>query len=87
MKITEITVSAGRTFNDPNEQFSNFRPQVTLTATINQNDYAPDKVRELQGLAECLVEQEKKLLLEASEKKRAAKEEAWKNQVDPNMPF
>jgi hypothetical protein len=33
MKINSITVTAGRTFNHPHEQYSNLRPEVTMTAT------------------------------------------------------
>ena len=38
MKITEIVVSAGRTFNHPYENFSNLRPQVTLKATPDEGE-------------------------------------------------
>lgn len=30
MKVIEIIVSAGRTFNHPNESYSNLRPQVSV---------------------------------------------------------
>ena len=31
MKINTITVTAGRTFNHPHEDYSNLRPSVTMT--------------------------------------------------------
>ena len=34
MKIQTITVTAGRTFNHPHEQYSNLRPEVQMTATL-----------------------------------------------------
>ena len=33
-KITEITVSAGRTFNHPHESFSNLKPHVALKVEV-----------------------------------------------------
>jgi len=64
MKITEIVVSAGRTFNHPYENFSNLRPQVTLKATIDDGDDAIAAAKELQGKAEMLVEDHKRSMLQ-----------------------
>ncbi|MDA8123503.1 MAG: hypothetical protein M0Z38_13185 [Deltaproteobacteria bacterium] len=64
MKITEIVVSAGRTFNHPYEQFSNLRPQVTLKATIEGEDDPLAAAKELQGKAEALVEDHKRSMLQ-----------------------
>ncbi|HQT97978.1 MAG TPA: hypothetical protein PK416_08890 [Thermodesulfobacteriota bacterium] len=64
MKITEIVVSAGRTFNHPYEQFSNLRPQVTLKATIEDQDDPLAAAKELQGKAEALVEDHKRSMLQ-----------------------
>lgn len=64
MKITQITVSAGRTFNHPYESYANFRPEVTMTATLPDGADADQAVRDLQAKAETLVEQHKRNLLQ-----------------------
>jgi chromosome segregation ATPase len=64
MKITEIVVSAGRTFNHPYENFSNLRPQVTLKATLDEGDDPHAAAKELQGKAEKLVEDHKQNMLQ-----------------------
>ena len=64
MKITEIVVSAGRTFNHPYENFSNLRPQVSLKATLDEGDDAHAAAKELQGKAEALVEDHKRSMLQ-----------------------
>ncbi|MHB9155651.1 MAG: hypothetical protein ACYC5N_08155 [Endomicrobiales bacterium] len=64
MKITEIVVSAGRTFNHPYENFSNLRPQVALKATIEGEDDPLAAAKELQGKAEALVEDHKRSMLQ-----------------------
>lgn len=64
MKITEIVVSAGRTFNHPYENFSNLRPQVTLNATLDEGDDPHAATKELQGKAEKLVEDHKQNMLQ-----------------------
>ncbi len=67
MQVTEIVVSAGRTFNHPFEQYSNLRPQVTIKATL-QADEDPDRVAmHLQAKAEKLVEDHKANLLKQIE--------------------
>ncbi len=38
MVVTEIVVSAGRTFNHPYEQFSILKPSVTLKARIDEGE-------------------------------------------------
>ena len=64
MKITEIVVSAGRTFNHPYENFSNLRPQVTLKATLDEGEDSNAAAKELQGKAEKLVEDHKQNTLQ-----------------------
>ncbi len=64
MEITEIVVSAGRTFNHPYENFSNLRPQVTLKATLDEGDNPQTATKELQGKAEKLVEDHKQNMLQ-----------------------
>lgn len=65
MKITSITVDAGRTFNHPHESYSNLRPSVTLTATIEEGDNPDECAKSLQARAEELVENHKQHLLES----------------------
>ncbi len=73
MKITEITISAGQIFPHPYEQFANFRPQVTLKATIGPDENIIGVSRELMARAEGLVREQRDLILrdlrEALEKK------------------
>lgn len=63
MKINTITVTAGRTFNHPHEQYSNLRPEVTMTATLDDGEDATKAAQELQARAEELVEDHKRGLL------------------------
>lgn len=65
MTITHITVSAGRTFNDPFENFSNYKPHLTLTATIDPGEdiRVEARVKELQALAERLMDEHKRKML------------------------
>lgn len=67
MKIQTITVTAGRTFNHPHEQYSNLRPEVVMTATIEEGEDAHVAVRDLQQRAEGLVEDHKRSLLNSIE--------------------
>jgi hypothetical protein len=67
MKVTEVTVSAGRTFNHPYESYSNLRPNVTLKAVLEgEEDYAA-AVQTLQAKAEALVEEHKQHMLRSLE--------------------
>lgn len=63
MKVTEIVVSAGRTFNHPYESYSNLKPQVTIKATIENGEDFETEVNVLQAKAERLVEDHKAALL------------------------
>lgn|SRR3990167_1563773 len=63
MKITEIVVNAGRTFNHPFESYSNLRPAVTITASIDNGDNVDECTKALQARAEKLVEDHKQHLL------------------------
>lgn len=67
MKINTITITAGRTFNHPYEQYSNLRPEVVLIASLEEGDDAQACVRELQARAETLVEDHKNGLLKSIE--------------------
>jgi hypothetical protein len=63
MQVTEIVVSAGRTFNHPYEEYSNLRPQVTMKATLTEGDDPDTATQALQAKAEKLVEDHKQNLL------------------------
>jgi glycerol-3-phosphate O-acyltransferase len=63
MKIIEITVSAGRTFNHPYESFSNFRPEVSFKATLDEGINVENATKELQRRAESHVEEIKTKIL------------------------
>ena len=67
MKITNIVVRAGRTFNHPHEQYSNLKPEVELSATLDDGDDAKVAVQQLQSQAEGLVEDHKQGLLKSIE--------------------
>lgn len=67
MTITEIVVSAGRTFNHPYEQYSNLKPAVTVKAALSEDDNPAEVVRELQNRAEGWVEDHKQGLLRSIE--------------------
>jgi ABC-type phosphate transport system auxiliary subunit len=63
MTITQITVSAGRTFNDPYEQYSNYKPYLTLTATLEDDDHRDECIEMLQAKAERLMDSHKRKML------------------------
>ena len=67
MIITEIIVSAGRTFNHPHEDYSNLKPHVTLKATLAPEDDPIAVTKMLQQQAEQLVEDQKANMLKALE--------------------
>lgn len=67
MKVTEIQVSAGRTFNHPYETYSNLRPSVTVKATIEDGEDPTASINALQALAEKTVEDHKQGLLKSLE--------------------
>lgn len=67
MKITEVRVLAGRTFNHPHEDYSNLKPSVVLTATVEEGEDAAEATRKLQAQAEGLVEDHKQSLLKSIE--------------------
>lgn len=67
MKINTITVTAGRTFNHPHEQYSNLRPEVAMTATLADGDNPTKAVKDLQAQAEQMVEDHKQGLLRTLE--------------------
>lgn len=68
MKVTEITVSAGRTFNHPYEDYSNLRPQVTMRSTVEEGEDPIAATKTLQAMAEKSVEDHKQALLDSLHK-------------------
>ena len=56
MKITQVTVSAGRTIPHPVHEYSNLRPHVSITADIESDDDPEEIIIMLQAKAEQLVE-------------------------------
>jgi len=67
MKVNTITVSAGRTFNHPFETYSNLRPHVTVTATLDEGENWEEVTKQLQAKAESIVEDHKTHMLKSLE--------------------
>lgn len=63
MKITEIIVELGMTFNHPHESYANYRPSVTIRATLESGENEREAVKILQGRAEVLLEEQKAAIL------------------------
>lgn len=70
MQISQIQVSAGRTFNHPYEQYSNFRPGITIVANLSEKDNPEQCAQELQRQAETFAEQQKQTILKDIEELR-----------------
>lgn len=67
MKVTEVIVSAGRTFNHPHESYSNLKPQVTMKATLEDGEDPVASAKKLQAQCEELVEDHKRNMLKSLE--------------------
>lgn len=63
MKIDEVKVSAGRTFNHPFESYSNLRCDVHLNAKLDDGEDAIEATKYLQARAEELAEGHKVSLI------------------------
>ena len=63
MKIYKVHVSAGRTFNHPFEQYSNFRCDVQLQAEIEDGEDPVITTQALQAQVEKITEDHKQDLL------------------------
>src|SRR3990167_1692853 len=63
MRVTEVTVGAGRTLNHPFESFSNLRPSVQFKAVLDDGDDPATVAKDLQARAESLVEDHKQFML------------------------
>lgn len=62
MNITNVKVSAGRTYNHPHEQYSNLRCDVEMTAKLNGEDPAI-VIPQLQASCERMAEDHKQNML------------------------
>jgi len=80
MRIIEITVTAATGFNHPNESYANFKPAVTLKASLETGDVPEYVARELQRQACVLVLGEKQRILD--ECLREAKIEQLKRDIE-----
>lgn len=67
MQVTEIQVHASTGFNHPYERFANFKPGVTLKANVSAGENVWEATRQLQTLAESLVQTEKEATLKRIE--------------------
>lgn len=63
MKITEISVTAGRTFNHPYEQFANLRFDMHLNARLEDGEDPTEAIKALTAQTEELAEGHKQALL------------------------
>lgn len=63
MNIIEITVGAATSFNHPYESYANFKPSVTIKATVEPGQDGAFVARELQRRAAVLVQEEKVRIL------------------------
>ena len=63
MNITEIICSAGRTFNNPYESYSNFKIMETLKAQLDDQDDTDESIAKLQSRTEEADEAHKKAIL------------------------
>jgi hypothetical protein len=66
VKITQITVSYGETQSLP--EYSNVKPNLTITATLDEGELAEEVETELWNMAKASVHAQIDLALEASEK-------------------
>lgn len=64
MKVTTITVEAGRTFNHPYENYGNLRPALSITAQLEEGEDWEACARTLQAQAEAQIEMHKYALLQ-----------------------
>lgn len=63
MKVTAISVTAGRTFNHPFEQYANLRFDMHLNADLADGEDAVEAIKALTAQTEELAEGHKQALL------------------------
>lgn len=91
MKVVEITVGAARTFNHPYEQYSNFRPTLSMTVRLDESEErdpkeVQTKIQELQDIVERQVELQKQGTLKELKEEQDAKYAAM-NKDHQDVPF
>ena len=64
LKVTEVTVSAARSFNHPYEMYSNFKPMLSIKAAVIEGEDVPEKICALQQNAERIIENHKQRILD-----------------------
>ena len=67
LKVTQVSVMAARTFNNPFVAYSNFRPSVTMTAELTEGQNPEEVLFTLQQAAERIVENHKDRILNECE--------------------
>jgi glycerol-3-phosphate O-acyltransferase len=75
MFISEITVQSQISYVNPNEDFGNFRPSVTLRARLQEGEDPVRAARKLQRIADVHLEEHREMTLE----RLAAEKEGGKN--------
>lgn len=75
MKVTEITVHAGRTLQHPTQSYANVRPELSLRATLEDGDDPAECLRRLQTQAEQMVEDHAATLIASIEDRELAERE------------
>jgi hypothetical protein len=72
--VTEITVSAGTSFNHPFESYSNFKPAVTIKVAVASDEDPKPIIERYQQRAHDLVLAEKSRILRALEQEHYREE-------------
>jgi GTP1/Obg family GTP-binding protein len=76
MKATKITVSAGRTFNHPFEQYANFRAHAEIEYNLEDNEDPIKAIKYAQSQVEELAEDHKRNLLKSVEELETMRRDA-----------
>lgn len=63
MKIKEISAHCSTSFNHPYEQYANYKPGVSLVASIEEGDDVDACIRDLQDKAQTMVDLDKASIL------------------------
>lgn len=75
MKIRKVTIHSAQTFSNPYESYANFRPGISITATLAEDDDLELEISELQGFADRLIDTQKTLLLERAERRSKSQDD------------
>lgn len=61
--VVEVSVGLGSSFNDPTENFSNYKPHVSMTAEISGSENHKKVIRQLQrDVYDVLIVEKKRIL-------------------------